>query len=231
VTWSEGGRTQLSEILVFEKAFDDTAQDVADLALSSFDQCDGVGMQLVDADGLSTRFFTDTRSSQFDALQEQFDDGPCVACLRTGEQYDLEPVTADERWPSFAPPARRAGLIACLALPLIAQGAVIGALNLYAWPVVGFQGWDRQTAGNFAARASISLASARVYARTQVLITDLRARIASADDIVDRAHGALMALENTSLEVAITRLADLADEQRSTLDGAAHSVIDSLGDD
>ena len=226
---SEGGRTPLSEILVFEKTFSDTAQDVADLALSSFDQCDGVGMQLLDTAGLSTRFFTDTRSSQFDALQEQFDEGPCVACLRTGELHDLEPITSDERWPNFAPPARRAGLIACLALPLIAQGAVIGALNLYAWPVVGFQGWDRQRCRRFAARASISLASAQAYARTQVLITDLRARIAGVDDVVDRAHGVLMALENTNLEVAMTRLADLADEQRSTLDGAAQFVIDSLG--
>ena len=228
MTPGEGGRTQLSEILVFEKAFDDTAQDVADVALSSFDQCDGVGMQLVDADGLITRFFTDTRSSQFDALQEQFDEGPCVACLRTGELHDLEPVTSDERWPSFAPPARRAGLIACLALPLIAQGAVIGALNLYAWPVVGFQGWDRQTARNFAARASVSLASAQAYARTQVIIAELRARVAAPDDIVHQAHGVLMVTGNTGLEDAIAQLIELAREQDGTLQEAAQNVLDSV---
>ncbi|HMG25762.1 MAG TPA: GAF and ANTAR domain-containing protein [Acidimicrobiia bacterium] len=228
MTPGEGGRTQLSEILVFEKAFDDTAQDVADLALSSLEQCDGVGMQLVDADGLSTRFFTDARSSRFDALQEQLDEGPCVACLRTGELHDLEPITSDERWPSFAPPARRAGLIACLALPLVARGVLIGALNLYAWPVVGFPGWDRQTARNFAARASISLASARVYARTQVIIAELRARVAEPDDIVHQAHGVLMVTGNTNLEDAIGRLVELARSQDGTLEEAAQSVLDSV---
>ena len=226
----EGGRSQLSEILVFEKPFGDTAKDIAGLALTSLDQCDGVGMQLLDADGLSTRVFTDIRSSHFDALQEQLDEGPCVACLRTGELYDLEPVTSDERWPSFAPSARRAGLIACLALPLIARGAVFGALNLYAWPVVGFSGWDRQRCRSFAAQASISLASAQAYARAQALIADLRVRLSVGDDIVHRAHGALMAIENTDLDHATARLLELTEEQGTTLERAAQSVIDSLAD-
>ena len=85
MTPTGGARKQLSEILGFEKTFDDTAQDIADLARSSLVQCDGVGMQLLDADGLTTRVFTDTRSLQFDALQQLFDEGPCVSCLRTGE--------------------------------------------------------------------------------------------------------------------------------------------------
>jgi GAF domain-containing protein len=230
VTPEEGGRTQLSEILVFQKPFGDTAQDIADLALSSLDQCDGVGMQLVDTDGVSTRIFTDVRSSEFDALQQQLDEGPCVACLRTGELYDLEPVTSDERWPSFAPSARRAGLISCLALPLVAKGALIGALNLYAWPVVGFEGWDRQRCRSFAARASISLASARAYSNAQAVIAELRVRLSLGDDTVHRAHGALMAIEDVDLDDATARLLELANQQETTLEGAAQSVIDSLTD-
>jgi GAF domain-containing protein len=228
VTPEEGGRTQLSEILVFEKPFGDTAQDIADLARSSLDQCDGVGMQLVDTDGVSTRIFTDVRSSEFDALQQQLDEGPCVACLRTGELYDLEPITSDERWPSFAPSARRAGLIACLALPLIANGALIGALNLYAWPVVGFAGWDRRRCRSFAAEASISLASARAYSHAQAVIAELQVRLSLGDDIVHRAHGVLMVIDNVDLDDATGRLVELADEQGTTLERAAQTVIDAL---
>lgn len=224
----EGGRKQLSEILVFEKSFADTARDIADLALRSFDQCDGVGMSIIDSEGPSRRVFTDMRSSQFDALQEQFDEGPCVACLRTGELHDLEPITSDERWPSFGPPARRAGLIACLALPLVARGVLIGALNLYAWPGVGFSGWDRPRCRTFADRASISLASARAYERTQVVIAELRARVAERDDLVHQAHGVLMVTGNTNLEVAIAQLIELSREQDGTLEEAAQSVLDSV---
>jgi GAF domain-containing protein len=224
------GLTRLAEILVFAKPLDGTVQDVADLARRSLDHCDGVGIQLVDRNGLAARVFTDTRSSRLDALQDALDDGPCVECLRTGQLYDLEPVTSDERWPSFAPSARAAGLIACLALPLTAHGELIGVMNLYAWPIGGFPGWDRPRCTTFARYASVSLASAQAYAKTQVLIAELEEQVAVPDDIVEQAQGALMALESTSLDDAIARLSELADEQRCTLDVAAQSVLDSIGD-
>jgi GAF domain-containing protein len=222
------GLAQLSEILVFDKSLDGTAQFVADLARSSLEQCDGVGMQLVDRNGLGARVFSDARSSELDLLQDRLDDGPCVECLRTGESHFLEPVTSDERWPSFGPSARRVGLTACLALPLIARGRVIGALNLYAWPVGGFVGWNRQHCSTFAEHASISLASAQAYVRTQLLIAELRARVALPDDIVQQAHGVLMVSEHTSLEGAIARLSEMADAERCSLDVAAQSLLESL---
>jgi GAF domain-containing protein len=169
----------LAEILVFDKPLDGTAQHVVELARTSLAHCDGVGMQLVDRDGQSARTFTDARSSELDALQEALDDGPCVESLRTGEVRHLEPVTSDERWPSFGPSAREAGLIACLALPLIARDELIGVLNLYAWPVVGFAGWDNRDCRSFARHASSLLASAREYARTQVTIAELDAELAA----------------------------------------------------
>jgi GAF domain-containing protein len=173
------GLARLSEILVFEQPLDGTAQDVVDLARDSLGQCDGVGIQVLDDGGIAARRTTDARSFDLDALQDELDDGPCVECLRDGERHDLEPVTSDERWPRFGPSARRVGLIACAALPLIAHGEHIGVLNLYAWPAVGFAGWDRRQCGTFAYRASNLLSSARAYERTQAVITTLEARLAA----------------------------------------------------
>jgi GAF domain-containing protein len=173
------GLAQLSKILVFQKPLGGTAQDVVDLARGSLAQCDGVGIQVLGDDGVATRATTDSRSFDLDVLQDQLDDGPCVESLRDGERHDLEPVTADERWPLFAPSARRSGLIACVALPLAAHGEVIGVLNLYAWPAVGFAGWDRRQCGSFAGRASQVLASAQAYERAQDLIAKLEAQLAS----------------------------------------------------
>jgi GAF domain-containing protein len=173
------GLAQLSEILVFEKPLGGTAQDVVDLARNSLGQCDGVGIQMLAVDGVGVRATTDARSFDLDALQDELDDGPCVECLRDGERHDLEPVTSDERWPRFGPSARRVGLIACMALPLVAHDELIGVLNLYAWPAVGFAGWDRRQCGTFAHRASNLLASAQAYARAQVLIGELEARLAA----------------------------------------------------
>jgi GAF domain-containing protein len=66
-----------------------------------------------------------------------------------------------------------------VALPLSAHGEVIGVLNLYAWPAVGFAGWDRRQCGTFAGRASQVLASAQAYERAQDLIAKLEAQLAS----------------------------------------------------
>jgi GAF domain-containing protein len=222
------GIAELSEILVFDKPLDGTARDVVELARTSLEHCDGVGMQLVDRDGLSARVFTDARSSQLDALQDQVDDGPCVECLRTGQLYDLEPVTSDERWPSFAAPARRVGLIACLALPLISQDVLLGVLNLYAWPLGGFAGWDRRHCRAFARHASVSLANAQAYARTQDDIAQLRLAVSAPDDLVDQAYGVLMARAKTNLDSAMVELSELAEVQDVTLEGAAQAVLDSL---
>jgi GAF domain-containing protein len=177
------GVGRLSEIRVFEKPLGGTAQDVVDLARDSLGHCDGVGIQVLETRGVGVRATTDSRSFDLDALQDELDDGPCVECLRDGERHDLEPVTSDERWPSFAPPARRIGLIACAALPLVAHGELIGVLNLYAWPAVGFAGWDRQQCASFARHASNVLASSRAYARTQALIAELEAQLAAVPGI------------------------------------------------
>jgi GAF domain-containing protein len=227
----ELGIAELAEILVYERPLDGTAQHVVDLALESLAYCDGVGMKLVDREGQSAQrahATTGTRSSDLDALQEALDEGPCVECLRTGELHLLDPVTADERWPDFAPLARRAGLTACLALPLVARGELIGVLNLYAWPTVGFAGWDRQHCSSFARHASMPLASAQAYGRTQVLLAELRARVSATDDVVHQAHGVLMVTRNTSLDDAIIRLTELARTQGGTIEDAAQSVLDSV---
>jgi GAF domain-containing protein len=224
----EGAMTELSEMRVFDKPLDGTVQAVVDLARRSLDHCDGVGIRLLDRNGVSARVFTDTRSSQFDALQDELDDGPCIECVRTRTLCDLGPITPENRGPSFARSARDAGLIACLGLPLVVDGEVIGALNLYGWPVGEFGGWNRQHCTDFAEQASISLANALAYARTQVVIVGLEAELAASDDRVHQAHGVLMALGDTTLDGAIRTLSELADAQNSTLVGAAQSVLDSL---
>lgn len=173
------GLARLSELLVFEKPLVGTAQDIVDLARTSLSRCDGVGIQVLERGAVDTRATTDPRSFELDTLQDELDEGPCVASLRDGARHDLDPVTSDERWPGFAPLARRTGLVACAAFPLIAYNELMGVLNLYAWPTGGFAGWDRAQCGTFARRASHVLVSARAYARTQVLIADLEARLAS----------------------------------------------------
>ena len=157
-----------------------TAQDVVDLARTSLDQCDGVGIQVLEDDRVGVRATTDRPQ-----LRSRHPPGRArrrpvrrVRCA-TASAMTSSPSRPTSDGRGLRPPARRAGLIACWPCPLVAHDELIGVLNLYAWPAVGFAGWDRRQCGIFAHRASNLLASARVYARTQVLIAKLEGRLAA----------------------------------------------------
>jgi hypothetical protein len=82
------------------------------------------------------------------------------------------------------------------------QDRLIGVLNLYDWPDGMFGGWNGPNCDAFAAHAFIALASAQTYARNQNRIGELKARLPSPDDVVDQAHGVLMARESATLAEA-----------------------------
>lgn len=65
-------------------------------------------------------------------LQLQNDQGPCLACYRTGKQVSIPDISATEqRWPKFAEEAHRRGYTSVQALPMRLRNEVIGALNLF----------------------------------------------------------------------------------------------------
>src|SRR5208282_2149279 len=65
-------------------------------------------------------------------FQLQNHQGPCVDCFRSGRPVQAADLAAAaDRWPRFAPAARRAGFAAVQALPMRLREQVIGALNLF----------------------------------------------------------------------------------------------------
>src|SRR6202161_1038091 len=59
-------------------------------------------------------------------FQLQNDQGPCLDCFRTGRPVEAADLAAEaQRWPRFAPAARRAGFAAVQALPMRLREQII----------------------------------------------------------------------------------------------------------
>ncbi len=92
-----------------------------------------VGLILADQRGnLRVVGSSSERMHVLELFELQNEEGPCLDCLRNGEQVVNEPLEeADARWPRFAPEARRVGYRTAHALPMRLRGHVIGALNAF----------------------------------------------------------------------------------------------------
>jgi diguanylate cyclase (GGDEF)-like protein len=68
---------------------------------------------------------------QFEKLQTELKEGPCLEAYRTGEAISVPDLDCEERFPSFIARASDAGLAAVFTFPLRLGDRRIGALDLY----------------------------------------------------------------------------------------------------
>src|SRR5262249_41746613 len=90
--------------------------------------------------------------------EDRWDDGRCVAARRSGDQVSIDDTADRAQWPRFEAAAQARGIQSCLALPLVADGKPVGALNLYARGPAAFGATQVQYAENLAENASGALA-------------------------------------------------------------------------
>lgn len=82
-----------------------------------------------------------------DQAQYSLREGPCLDAATNAEWFRSGDVGSDPRWPRWGPRAARSGIRSMLSIRLLAGGAPIGALNLYA-----------EEGGRFAERDVVDLA-------------------------------------------------------------------------
>jgi diguanylate cyclase (GGDEF)-like protein len=90
------------------------------------------GVTLI-ADGVSPRHIAASAASalEFEQLQTELDEGPCLAAYRSGEAVAVTDLAQDDRFPRFGPAAAAAGLVGVFTFPLRHPKGRLGALDLY----------------------------------------------------------------------------------------------------
>jgi len=161
-----------------------TLQAITEAAVDAVPGAEFASVSLVSGRKVEPRGATSELAAEIDALQTEFDQGPCLDALREEVTVRVEDFATDRRWPRFAAAASRRGAGSLQSFQLFTDGDNLGALNLYAAAPGAFDAESEGIGQIFAAHAAIALSAAR---QEQNLRTALDGR-----DLIGQAKGILM---------------------------------------
>jgi len=159
-------------------------------------------------------------------FQLQNDQGPCLACFRTGRPVAaVDLAAAAPRWPRFAPAARRAGFGAVQALPMRLREQVIGALNLFRAGPGALAPTDIRVGQALADVATISLLHERGMRHSDILTEQLQTALNSRV-VIEQAKSKLAERLGVDMDQAFTLLRNRARASNHRLSDLAQALID-----
>ena len=160
-------------------------------------------------------------------VQESSQKGPCIDAVATAAPVavpDLAEGEASDRWPDYTVAAKDAGIQAVAGIPMLAEGAAIGAVNLYDSQPRDWSAEDLRVASIFASIATGYLAhasSARQKQRTaEQLEQALNTRL-----IIEQAKGVLATQREITVDEAFKRLRNYAREHNARIHDVSRSVV------
>ena len=159
-------------------------------------------------------------------FQLQSDQGPCLDCFRSGQPVAAADLDAEaQRWPRFAPAARKAGFAAVQALPMRLREQVIGALNLFRAGPGAFDPADVRIGQALADVATISLLQERSMRHSDTLNEQLQTALNSRV-VIEQAKGKLAERLGLDMGQAFSLLREHARARNLRLSALAQAVID-----
>jgi GAF domain-containing protein len=167
---------------------------------------------------------SEPEAARVDEVQYELDDGPCLHAMRDGRLVRIDDTADQERWPRFEELAASRGIRSCLALPLVAEGKSVGALNLYARSAAAFGTTEVLRAQSFADNASGAVAIALRLASYAALTDQLRSSLASRT-VIDQALGVIMAQQRCTQEQAFAILRAASQNTNVKLRDIASAIV------
>lgn len=219
------GLIALAGVLVAEQSLEATLTQVIDLACAAMSGGDMGGVTLLEGEGPTTAAATDEEARRVDAIQYQVGAGPCLDAYRHQVVNRIDSTTDDLRWPTFCAGAAAAGIGSTLSLPLVVGGDGLGALNIYCRRPNGFTEADEVAGATFANHASVALANARVFWRTQTLAGQLQDAL-STRGVIEQAKGILIAEQGWTDDEAFQVLVKASQRTHTKLHDVAADLVE-----
>jgi GAF domain-containing protein len=190
---------------------------------------DAAGILLVDAVGdLRVVASSNEQSDWMELMQLQADEGPCVACFRTGAPVSIGDLgEATTRWPRFVAAIQERGAYRSVhALPLRLRGEAIGTLNLFHQLPGPLPAADLALGQALADVATIGILSERAIRRGEVVNEQLQIALNSRI-IIEQAKGVLAQRGKLNMDVAFDRLRRYARHNNLRLSDVARRIVDT----
>ena len=133
-----------------------------------------------------------------DALQERFEEGPCLEAAYEHATVRLTNMAKERRWPRFTEAALECGVGAMLSFQLYVDGDNLGALNLFSRQADAFTNESEHIGLMFAAHAAVAYSAA--------LHRDRMTRGLLTQQAIGQAQGILMERHKITDDQAFTVL-------------------------
>jgi GAF domain-containing protein len=175
----------------------------------------------------SARACSDPLASAADQAQLEAGDGPAGYVLRHARAARVHDTATHDRWPRFCRKAAELGIRSCYAVPLTADGELVGALVMYARRPGAFGPGETAGADRFARHAAGALALALRLASCADQNDQLRSSIMSRA-VIDQALGVIMATERCPQEKAFAMLRSVSQNTNVKLRDLAATIVTSV---
>ena len=154
---------QIARMLPVGTDLEATLARICALAVERIDGCVHAGVSLAERRRISTRGATDDVAARVDAVQYATNEGPCLDAIRQHEICHAADLSAETRWPLFAPAVvESTGVRSVLSFRLFVDRVTLGALNLYSRRPDAFDDHVAAEWGSvFATHAAVALRSAQ----------------------------------------------------------------------
>jgi GAF domain-containing protein len=201
--------SQMAGLVLSRETVDTALELVTSLAATTTPGTLGAAVTVVDEHGKRSKAASNAAAEQADALQYEFDEGPCLTAWRTQEVVRIDDTTTDGRWPRWNEAASRLGVRSVLSTPLLMREESIGAMKVYCERPHNYGPHDEHVMRLLAAQAAILLANSQSLQEARRLSRQLTEALASRDAVA-QATGVLMARGAGSAQDAFATLAAAA---------------------
>lgn len=223
------GLAGIAGLVAGGRSVGDLLGDVAAFAAHALPGVDGVSIALrsphepneVQICSATADFVADIDRVQY----EEFQEGPCITCMKTGRAAVSGSLGSDDRWPHFGGRVARMAVHSALSLPLIVGDQVIGAINAYARARDAFGDHAVELGVQFATPAAVSVYNAYLLAGARERTERLQRALGSRA-VIDQAIGIIRSRSGATTEEAFDRLKRLSQADNVKLAVVAEHLVD-----
>ncbi len=219
--------SQMTGLVLSRETVDTALELVTSLAASATAGTLGAAVTIVDEHGKRSLAASNQTAEQADALQYEFDEGPCLTALRTQQLVRIDDTSTDARWPRWNKAVSRLGVRSVLSTPLLADDDPVGAMKIYCERPMNYGPHDEHVMRLLAAQAAILLANTQSLQQARRLSRQLTEAVTSRDTIA-AATGVLLARGAVSRQDAFVALAAAARESGRPVEDVARAMLAAL---
>jgi GAF domain-containing protein len=159
---------------------------------------------------------TSARASDFDVLQDETGEGPCLDAIWQQETVRVDDLASDPRWPVLGPRAAERGVHSMLCFQLFVHRDTLGALDLLAEDTSAFTDESEHVGLLLASHAAIAAADAQNLENVTSALVNR--------DIIGQAKGILMERFKITSDQAFAVLAQVSQDTNRKVSAVAQDL-------